>query len=146
MAPPPTPNFMLAIEHIMVNIFRARSPIPFEHVTFWCPFLISHLTIYTLKSRCSIKSIARLRSICIFKILTCTPLAVRCDLGLPHLVSNCDSWWLLFQVSKLESRCKTYKRLKWRLFSLFKGSNRSSWSCLKLNLKWCYYVEHIVQS
>ena len=38
---------MLTIKLKMVSIFRARrSPIAFEHVSFWCPFLDPQLTTY----------------------------------------------------------------------------------------------------
>ena len=39
-------QLMLTIEPRMVSIFWARSPISLEHISFWCPFLDTHLTIY----------------------------------------------------------------------------------------------------
>ena len=40
---------MLIIEHKMVNKLQTRSPISFNHVFFWCPFLdpnYSNIHIY----------------------------------------------------------------------------------------------------
>ena len=44
---------MLTIELRMVDILRARKLISSKHVSFWCPFLDSHLT--TLHSNIGVK-------------------------------------------------------------------------------------------
>ena len=67
-----------------------------------------------------------------------------CELS--HPVSNCESWRLSFQDSKLEMRCKNHNRSKWRFFFLFKQAHRHSQLYYLLNLEWYPYFEHIVQS
>ena len=41
-----SPSIMLTIEPRMNSIVWAHSPIFFQHMSFWCPFLDSHQTIY----------------------------------------------------------------------------------------------------
>lgn len=48
---------------------------------------------------------------------------------LSHHDTDCESWRLLFHVSKLGSRCKSYKRSKWRFSILLKWLFRPSQLC-----------------
>ena len=79
-----------------------------------------------------------------FQIQTLVAIERVCELS--HPVSNCESWRLSFQDSKLEMRCKNHNRSKWRFFFLFKQAHRHSQLYYLLNLEWYPYFEHIVQS
>lgn len=61
---------------------------------------------------------------------TYTFFVVGWDRELSHQGSNCESWSLLFQVSRLGLRWKSYNKSKWRFDFHLK------WLCWTLNLEW----------